>query len=116
MQQKILVVCGNLAELHAHAERRLGINDGGEGIEGAVAMNDFDFYGGAAGQGIDHIQVATMLAEVASTRRQAHFGVHLNNDRRSDKRDARRTAEFWIHEALAGQVPKEGGFYNYAWC
>ena len=79
------MIGGDLAELDAHAERRLRVNDSGRGVEGALSVGDGNSDGGSDGEGIHHIEIAAVRTEIAGARAETDIIIDFEDFGGSDK-------------------------------
>src|SRR5882757_7077989 len=90
--QHCLGIWRHLQKRYARTHIVLGVDDLGLGLEERLPRGNFHQHQYPVREGIQHIQIASVPAELAYTRSDAHVGLHFNQFGACYKRVPGRTA------------------------
>jgi len=66
-------------EPDAHTHIEFAVDDQANGVQLFVLMSDVDFEPGAGRERVQHVEIATLAADVACACREASFGASLDH-------------------------------------
>ena len=90
-------VLADFVELNTHTDVEFAMDDAADGVELAVLVSDIDLEACAGGQRVEHVEIATFTADIASASREPGFGAGFDNLRCSDKGKTRRSSLYDVH-------------------